>query len=443
MNRIGTAVGALAFAVLLAAPARVVNAAPPPSLVTLKNGLRVVLAPDSGAAAVDVAVWYPVGIGAEGPGMEGVRRMAERLMFRGSANVPDGEHARRIAVEGGTAGTSLQPDWDCVYETIPAEALDLALSLEADRMAALAPSAAAFEDVRRVGIAEARSRDARPVVQRGLQHLGAGVYEGLSYAHPLEGDEASIGRMTPERVNAWRASHEGPGNAVLVIVGRFDPVATLARVRSRFERLPRGSAKPEASAGMAAAPPAGHRDTERSALQAPVLFVGWRVPGMNDPDAPAIEMLANVLGLGDDSRFAHTMKTTWGTVSFAQCGLDRHLEAAMLWTVVAPNPAADTSAIERQVVDAVGALARDPLAAPELERVRAQVLTAERVRLQSVRARGQALGEAVMVAGDPAAAAQRLAAFERLTAADLQRVAARILGGEHSTLWMLPSGGAR
>ncbi len=439
-----TAAIAGAIATLLAgATVPTAPAAPAPTLTTLKNGLRVVLAPDSAATAVDLAVWYAVGIGAEGQDALGARHLTERLMFRGTANVPDGEFARGIAATGGTANTQLQLDYSCFFETLPAEALGDALALEADRMAGLKPSPQAFEEARRQTLADVRGRAARPVAQRALTRLGEAVYGGTPYARPVEGSEGALAKMTPATAQAWRRTHYGPEDAVLTVVGRFDPQATLAVVHRLFDPLPRGGA---AAPSRTAARPAGGRRLVQHDPAAPVrlLLVGWRLPGMADPDAPAIEMLAAALGMPDSSGFAASMMQRFGSATFAQSGLDRHRDASMLWTITALNADADTASTELQVSDLVGALRRDPLPGPELDRVRARWTTGELLRLQTTRARAQALGDALLQAGDLAAEARRQQAIASVTPADLQRVAGRVFADDaRSVVWVLPQGGAR
>jgi len=72
-------------------------------LVTLKNGMRLLLAPDTAAAAVDVAVWSRAGAARERDGLTGITRLFERLMFAGSEHYGPQEHGRLIAAAGGQA----------------------------------------------------------------------------------------------------------------------------------------------------------------------------------------------------------------------------------------------------------------------------------------------------------------------------------------------------
>src|SRR3712207_3583096 len=72
----------------------------------------------------------------EPPGRTGFAHLFEHMMFQGSANVPKMEHARLVQAAGGTFNGSTHQDYTNYFEALPAEALERALFLEADRMAA-------------------------------------------------------------------------------------------------------------------------------------------------------------------------------------------------------------------------------------------------------------------------------------------------------------------
>src|SRR5437867_10655267 len=96
----------LALALLGWAPAGAAQEAPPAvQSAKLKIGLRVLLAPDTLAASVDVAVWYRAGTRYEAAGMSGITHLMERWMFRGSPHHKAGEHLRLVRAEGGSAST--------------------------------------------------------------------------------------------------------------------------------------------------------------------------------------------------------------------------------------------------------------------------------------------------------------------------------------------------
>src|SRR3954464_13245499 len=101
---------------------------------TLDNGLRVVISPDRSAPVVGVAVVYDVGIRSEPEGRTGFAPLFEHLMFQGSENLEKLAHFRHVQGAGGTFNGSTHLDYTDYFETLPSNALERTLFLEADRM---------------------------------------------------------------------------------------------------------------------------------------------------------------------------------------------------------------------------------------------------------------------------------------------------------------------
>ena len=106
----------------------------PHRLLTLKNGLTVILHQDRSVPIVSVNIWYHVGSANEKAGRTGFAHLFEHLMFEGSANVPDGEFDALLEAAGGNNNGSTTTDRTNYYEDVPSNALELALFLESDRM---------------------------------------------------------------------------------------------------------------------------------------------------------------------------------------------------------------------------------------------------------------------------------------------------------------------
>ncbi|MCC6349357.1 MAG: insulinase family protein [Candidatus Eisenbacteria bacterium] len=432
---------ALACAVLLSLSPAPSHAGAGPSVTTLRNGLRVVLAPDSLATAVDVSVWYPAGTRWEPKGMAGVSSLVSRLMYRGSAHFPDGEHVRLLGAEGATLGNSNTPDAASYSQTIPAGALTLALRLEADRMRGLAVSAKAFDASRAQALADRRLRAEATPMARGLSRLVATAFGDGAYGRSPWGEADDLRRLTPATVEAWRRSHYGAGGAVLTITGLFEPAGTLASVRTLFEAIPRGAASPFAPVPL---PPAGERRAW-TAGQTPLrlAFAGWRGPGSGDADAPAFELLAAALG-ADSSRYRSALESEWKVAVATECGLQSYRDASLLWVAAALDAGADSSAAERVMLDEVGRLAREPLPAEPFTRLRSRLVLDALFGSQAVRARAAAIGEAVFEHDDPALVGRRIEALENLTPEDVQRVARKwLLDSGRSVSWYVPAGEGR
>ena len=425
---------ALALA-LMAAPGRAADLPAPVTELKLENGLTVLLAPDPAATTVDVAVWYRAGTRWERVGRTGITHLIEGLMFAGSSRFGSGEHRQRIAAAGGTLGTFTTPDYSCFYETVPPPALDLALVLEADRMASVTLTAATVEAARRQAIAarKASSAENAPVGQ-GLRALYALAWAGHPYRWPASGLTGDLPRITLADCIAFHRERYGPGNALVTVVGRFDPAVAEASVRRAFSGVARRPSLPTAPVATAAA---GGRARRNSEAQVPLVFAGWRTPPDSSADGAALEVLARALGSGH--RLERELVQKQRLCLLTQGDLDSRREGGLLFAIAAARPGADTAAVESALLNEVEKLAGEPLQPEELEGAKRQAEAELLMGWQTTRGFAQSLGAARLLDGDVTILERRLAQLRALSAEDVSRVAARVLTPRNRALvWLMP-----
>src|SRR5204863_2771995 len=104
----------------------------------LQNGLRLIVAEDHVAPVFSVAVVYNVGSRDERKGRTGFAHLFEHMMFKGSENVGPGEHFYTVFANGGSMNGTTDKERTLYFETMPANQLEAAIFLEADRMKSLA-----------------------------------------------------------------------------------------------------------------------------------------------------------------------------------------------------------------------------------------------------------------------------------------------------------------
>jgi hypothetical protein len=120
------------------------------SQIVLGNGMRVITLEDFSSPVVDVQVWYHVGSKDERPDRQGFAHMFEHMMFRGTDRLGPTAHFDLIRRAGGWCNGSTGFDRTVYVETLPANQLELALWLEADRMAFLKIDQQSFDTERKV-----------------------------------------------------------------------------------------------------------------------------------------------------------------------------------------------------------------------------------------------------------------------------------------------------
>ncbi|GAC1448613.1 MAG: pitrilysin family protein [Isosphaeraceae bacterium] len=264
---------------------------------TLPNGLEVVLHEDHTTPVVGVNIWYKVGSKNEKKGRTGFAHLFEHLMFQGSKH-HDSEYFGPIEKVGAQINGSTNTDRTNYFETLPSNALELALWLESDRMGFLLPALtqAKLENQRNVVKNERRQRvDNVPYGQSGEKIDEALYPPDHPYHHSVIGSMADLSAAHLEDVSAFFRTYYAPNNASLVVAGDLDVAKTKALIEKYFGPIPRG---PEVAKLKPWVPrldaPKHLTMTDRVTL--PKAEIVWPTVPHGHEDEQALDVLASVLG---------------------------------------------------------------------------------------------------------------------------------------------------
>ena len=404
----------------------------PFSLHTLENGLRVVVSEDHLAPVVAVNIWYDVGSRHETPGRTGFAHLFEHLMFQGSRNVGRTDHFGLISQAGGTLNGTTWCDRTNYYETLPANHLETALWLEADRMGGLldALDQDNLDNQRDVVKNEKRqTRDNQPY-GRWLELFHELAFPaGHPYQHSTIGSMEDLDAASLEDARSFYSTWYAPDNAVLSIVGDVETDAALAAVKKYFGGIPAKGSFPATPSG--AVPPHIGQEIRRvvpDRVPVPRVFVGYRIPPFGTPDFDAVEVLATVLGGGRGSRLYKSLV------------LDRPLLQPPDGNVLSPWPFVGGAALlvadlpAREGVDpaeleaAYHELAQvDEVSEAEMERARALITSDWLHHLATVDGRADTFSQFTTLFDDPGLVNEMLPRVLSVTADDVRRVAADVI----------------
>ncbi len=246
---------------------------------SLANGLEVVLHPDSSFRSVTVNVRYEVGSRHDPAGASGLAHLVEHLTFR---TKPDGTHdAFTLLEQAGSSSHNAETTVDATsyYETVPAEALPVALFIEAARMARPLDGVdeAAFAIERNVVRNERRER-IENVPYGNLDGLALFLlFEGSSYGTPTIGLAQELDRLTLEHARRFVSAWYRPNNATLVVAGGFDPLRVTALIHELFDAIP---AARIANVGVVPDPTSQEnvRWVTEAGVDAPAVALAWGIP---------------------------------------------------------------------------------------------------------------------------------------------------------------------
>jgi len=271
---------------------------------TLPNGLTVILHEDHAVPLVSTNMWYHVGSAREKPGRTGFAHLFEHLMFMGSGHVKPGEFDDWLEGVGGTNNGSTENDRTNYWINVPSNAIELALFLESDRMGYLLDSTTpkAVDAQRDVVKNERRqSYENRPYGQAELL-LGELLYpEGHPYHWPVIGYMQDLTAASYEDVVEFNKKYYAPSNASLVVAGDIDPVATRKLVEKWFGDIKPGpSPEPMTIPGVALTGVTKKTVTDK--VQLPRIYLAWLTPPHFAPGDAALDMVADALAGGKNSR---------------------------------------------------------------------------------------------------------------------------------------------
>ena len=276
---------------------------------TLANGLHVILHPDASVPVVAVELMYHVGSKNEMPGHTGLAHLFEHMMFKGSVNVPDGDHFRRLQAVGAQVNGSTNEDRTNYYELVPAEHLDLALFLESDRMGTLLPALTQEKLDNQRDVVRNERRQSYENQPYGLAHerLMAALYPP-EYPHhwPVIGSMEDLAAATLDDVKRFFATFYAPDNACLVLAGKFDMDHARRAIDRFFGPIPSHGAPPRPSIGPATL--AAPRIVEMpDAVQLPRLYLAWHGAPWNTREDILLDVFTDILSSGKNSRLYRSL----------------------------------------------------------------------------------------------------------------------------------------
>jgi len=341
----------------------------------LPNGLRIVLSQDERAPIVAVNLWYDVGSKHEKAGKTGFAHLFEHMMFQGSLHVEKGEHMSLVQSSGGTLNASTWLDRTNYYETLPSHELELALWLEADRMASLLPAMTQekLDNQRDVVKNERRwSVDNQPYGDWDERMQALVFPETHPYHHPTIGSMEDLGAASLDDVRSFFATWYAPNNAVLTIAGDFEPSAALSMVERHFGAIP---ANPDLPGRPAAevAPRIGEevRVTVSDRVPLPRIYLAHRAPVFGTDAFDALEVAADILGLGRASRLYRSLVREQRLAQDVSVFLFPIIGGASIFTLwTTARPGGDAALLEAALLAEIDRLASEGPSGEELERVR-------------------------------------------------------------------------
>ncbi|WP_168581968.1 M16 family metallopeptidase [Gephyromycinifex aptenodytis] len=401
---------------------------------SLPNGLRVVISEDRCAPVVAVNLWVGVGSRHEQPGRTGFAHLFEHLMFQGSRNVASGEHFSALMAVGARLNATTWFDRTNYFETLPSNALDLALWMEADRHGYLldALTQENLDNQRDVVKEEKRQRYDNQPYGEALHHLYANVFPvGHPYHHPTIGSMEDLDAATVEDVHAFFRTHYHPGNTVLTLCGDLSPQEGIAAAERYFGELPAAPTRPVTPSAPLEPLSEPVRVQVEQDVPAPRLYLGFRLPQDHTRDFDACALALDVIGAIAISRLEKQLVRGSEIATFASAAALGLADGVSLGFVAAqPAEGVSLAELEEALTRELALFAEEGPSPVEMEAACAQNERDWLSNLADIEHRADQISRLTMLYRDPHGINTQLDRLADLSARDLQDAAQRWLRPE-------------
>jgi predicted Zn-dependent peptidase len=356
------------------------------------------------------------------------------MMFKGSENVGSGEHFLLVFNNGGNMNGTTNEDRTNYFEALPANQLDLALFLEADRMKSLAITKDnldnqrnAVQEERRLGV------DNQPYGKSGeiQQEL---IYDNFAYKHTTIGSMEDLNAASVEDVAAFFKMYYAPNNAVLTLVGDFKTADALAKIRTSFESIARQPDPPPVDMMEPQQKAERRANVDDVLARAPRVDIAYKaVPG-NTADFYALQVLSAALQSGQSSRLYQKLVKEKEMLTNVGGFMDEKRGVGALYSNATLRPNVKTEDVEAAIYAEIDRLKKEPIADWELQKAKNTTRRNFVNNLQSSLIRAVTIGQYTVYYDEPGLINARLDKVSAVTKEDVQRVANKYLRDTNRTV---------
>lgn len=273
-------------------------------MMTLKNGLQVVVIPNHRVPVVTHMVWYKVGGADEAMGQSGSAHYLEHLMFKGTHTQAPGEFSKTVKTLGGNDNAFTGHDYTAYFQSISVEHLEKLMAMEADRMTGLSPPESHFESEKKVVIEERRQRTDNDPRNVFGEQMHSALFVNHPYGRPIIGWMDEMNRYQWADIKKFYDTWYAPNNAVVVISGDVTLDSIRDMVKRTYGALP---LKPVPTRARPTVPPANgitsltlrDKSVEQPSVEMLMIAPSFR---QNKKEALALQLLENIMDGGAATR---------------------------------------------------------------------------------------------------------------------------------------------
>jgi len=405
---------------------------------TLANGLKVLVREDHRSPVATVQLWYKIGSSDEYNGNTGLSHLLEHMMFHGTKAFPEGKFDSLILGAGGELNAFTSYDFTGYYESLPANQIDIAFQLEADRMRNIDFTSAAFDKELQVVIEERRLRTDDNPQQLAYERFQGVAFITSPYRNPVIGWGPDLHHLSFDSAYDWYNRWYHPNNATLIVVGDVDPKTIRAKAEHYFGAIPQQKIIPTFSTPEL--PSLGERRMNIAVnIALPEMFMSMTVPSYtsatNQHDAIVMALITQILDGGLSTRFETNLVRNQSLASSISTHYSPFTKLSSGFEIDAvPQKGVTLDVLENAIWSEITSLTLTPVTSEELTRAKMRFKADYVFGQDDISHQAMEIGSLESIGLSYTDKEAFLNAIEKIEAADVQAVAKKYLTRENATV---------
>lgn len=402
--------------------------------ITLKNGMDLLLVPQTGAASMTLLVLSKVGSRYETAKLSGASHFIEHLMFKGTEKRPT---TRDISQEldgyGAEYNAYTGKDMTGYYVKMDAAHTDVAVDMLHDMLFHSKFDAEELNRERGVILEEIKMYEDNP--RDHIADLLEGkLFQGSTLGWNIAGSRKTVSGMRRADMLAYRDAYYVPGRMTVILAGKILPgVQQLFAKTFGHVTAP----KKRADAPFACfknprkiAQPIAYLEKKTEQVQ---LVLGFYGLPYGHADKQAAQLLGLILGGTMSSRLFIEIRERRGLCYAIRAGHDS-LEDTGAFTVSAGLDKARFPEAIKAIYGELNRIMQEPVSKGELERAKEHIQGRMRLAFEDSAARAEWYGRQWLFERKLETPEKRLAKIRQVTADDIRRVARSLLNPQRMAI---------
>jgi zinc protease len=409
---------------------------------TLNNGMKILIQEDHAIPNVAMYFFYKIGSRNERPGITGISHFFEHMMFNGAKKFGPKEFDNQMEKAGGNNNASTGNDMTIYTDWFPSSALELMMDMESDRIRDLAFDPKIVESERGVVYSERRSSVDNNNSGILREQLDAAAFIAHPYHWPVVGWPSDIEAWTMDDLKAYFKIGYAPNNCTMVVVGDVSAQQVMALAKKYIEPIPR-QAPPPPVRTKEPVQLGERRVIVKKPAQSPIQMIAFHVPEATHPDSQVLNVISTVLSQGQSSRLYRRMVENEQLALSVNGRKGETFDPTIMTFTIQPRRGVELARTEKALYEELDRMASTAVSSEELQKAKNQILAGHYRQMKTIAGRASMIGHYEVYYGDYSKMFSIDSEIDKVTPADIQRVAKTYFNEKNRTVaTLIPEEGA-